>query len=89
MRRNIKGNKITKRDITEVMLLLVTFFGFLYNDFLINAVKVYFSLGMVLSFVFSIIIVVMLFVAKSADKKAVAETGCCPPAYLSRKTERI
>lgn len=49
-------DKITKRDVIEVLILLIIFISFVYGDLLIKSVDAHFALGMIFGGISALII---------------------------------
>ncbi len=86
MGRKIQEDKLTKRDVIEVLILIMTFLGFLFNDFLINAVNVYFAFGMIFSGVLAIIIAAILIIVKRTCNTEVLLKKYSAPDKTQQKT---
>ena len=85
MKRQARENKVSRRDIAELIVLFMIFLGLLYNDLLISAVRTYFLFGIILSAAFGIVVISAFFVAKNiGENKEVSVCNDPPPIVIPR-----
>jgi len=83
MERRVRENKVSRRDIAELIVLFMFFLGLLYNDLIIGAVRTYSLFDIMFGGVFGIVIISAFFVAKNISENKAASVSDKSPRIVA------